>query len=1469
MNKKLISFFIAISLVTSQLVALAQEDVALISTEQTNVSEVVDAAVQQEEQQTTQETSKEVLASESFDTNLDDWDTVSGSGYSLKDGALMFKNKKTSETTSILLSKKIDVSNCDIQFDLKFESGIYFGPVLRAKDARSFYSLRFYKNSGKVKLLKKVKGGAFTEIKSADARIKSDDFSKVGIRLIEDTIMVSVDGNVVMEAKDSSLTMGAIGFDGYNAQAVVDNIETFKYSSINYTPSADKEDVVVSDDLKEIYVAATGNGGGDGSKEKPYVGIKKAVQAAKQAKRGNCPVNIIFKEGTYEFTESILLTNEDSGADGAPIRYMAEEGAEVVFTGAKQLNASKFKPVTGKMKNRLHSAAKDNVVMMKFSASEIPDNLKNFAQRNWTNEQRGIILLEPHIYVNDEVHTLAKWPNSDYETVLEAVSGDKVSGGGGDPNKGGSIIFSNTEPTNWLSAEQPFIQGHLGVFYHSEAVPVKNIDLSENKINLKYYTTYGIEKDHRWQIVNLIEELDIPGEYYIDAEESVLYMYPTEPLTEDTTVEIAALQTPMFILDGAKNISFEGIELEKVSCRVNTGGWYLSEDSIGHGILMKNGCENITVKGCEIHEIGGNGIYVKKGSDITIEDCFIYDTGHSGIVMDLVGDRHTLTPSNCVIRNNVLSNASVQSENNRVACIELCEGAVDVQIHNNLFYKTKNSAIRYMGNGNQMYRNEFSSVCTQAADAGTIYSGRAVLEWGNKIYENYFHDIGMKVNKGAHDSWAMFWDDELSGQEFSRNIVVANNFKKAGGLHMSGWDHVVKSNTFVNSDRAYVYSQRTTSKFDWLDRFRTRFTTGWDNGTYKVTSEAYAEKYPLMTKQLERTLEWDFPHLNSVVSNNLDVNCLEIIVLQDAYDYGTIENNVTIKEDLSKEIFVDPDNHDFRVKDEAIEKYNIPEGIIGEEFNLDDIGLQNDFQFKEEHKSFRLVAPQNGKTDIQTKDVCLTWTDAPAAESYRYQIATDPEFKEIIQEGEDIFNSVYPEGLANGMTYYWRVFAVNRSRELGFEQEAQSGVFSFTTAAQDTLYTKLLEDKIEQAEQLVNSIKEGTKAGEYSQGTKDAIRVQIKEAEDFIETGKGTQKDVEQVVYDLNMTIQGVDQYRNVGYETLGIGKREIVAGYGAPVMENKGESVVLDIEQGKSAQYMLDEVLSNYNAITFRAKPTQPMDESNSSSWLAFGLRGETASLPCYSQDMYYVLVKGSIFELQKKGVVYQTAPNNGKFKADQWNDIVFAAITTSKGIHMYFELNGEVIFDYLDTTTPNYNPGMFGIFTSKIGIEIADATSVPTTLFQRSEEIQAQLEGGATALGVDTNYYSETGTWKKHPSLAGYKGKDVRISDSASATAKWEMVGQKTHNGKVYKVSYYHVPSSDGDKNVKVKLETYMGRYETTIDMSSGAAGWVELGTFKFIGVDAMPRCNITFTPSGEGVANINAVKFELTEDGEDMLK
>ena len=94
-----------------------------------------------------------------------------------------------------------------------------------------------------------------------------------------------------------------------------------------------------------IYVSQTGSDSNSGDKNSPLRTPEAAKLRAKGASR-NGAVDIIFSEGVYYLDKTLELDGDDSGAMGRPITYKAEEGAEVVFSGAKRLKKEDFSVVT-------------------------------------------------------------------------------------------------------------------------------------------------------------------------------------------------------------------------------------------------------------------------------------------------------------------------------------------------------------------------------------------------------------------------------------------------------------------------------------------------------------------------------------------------------------------------------------------------------------------------------------------------------------------------------------------------------------------------------------------------------------------------------------------------------------------------------------------------------------------------------------------------------------------------------------------------------------------------------------------------------------------------------------------------------------------------------------------------------------------------------------------------------------------
>ena len=143
--------------------------------------------------------------------------------------------------------------------------------------------------------------------------------------------------------------------------------------------------------------------------------------------------------------------------------------------------------------------------------------------------------------------------------------------------------------------------------------------------------------------------------------------------------------------------------------------------------------------------------------------------------------------------------------------------------------------------------------------------------------------------------------------------------------------------------------------------------------------------------------------------------------------------------DLS-EIFVNPASQDYRVK--ADSGY-ASLGVLNEDFNIDSIGIQNEFELTEETASFEKLYPaKNACLDYQD-EYNFTWSPALGANNYKLTIATDKKFENVVFEKETIQTGAVVTGLLDNTTYYWKVEAENISRDLKNTWTSIDGVTSF------------------------------------------------------------------------------------------------------------------------------------------------------------------------------------------------------------------------------------------------------------------------------------------------------------------------------------------------------------------------------------------------------------------------------------------
>ena len=120
-----------------------------------------------------------------------------------------------------------------------------------------------------------------------------------------------------------------------------------------------------------------------------------------------------------------------------------------------------------------------------------------------------------------------------------------------------------------------------------------------------------------------------------------------------------------------------------------------------------------------------------------------------------------------------------------------------------------------------------------------------------------------------------------------------------------------------------------------------------------------------------------------------------------------------------------------------------------------------------------------------------------------------------------------------------------------------------------------------------------------------------------------------------------------------------------------------------------------------FKLKITWPKGCNN---YVAIKHREQEIKQHNYSGNGYMVVVKPEQIEVQRRGsqaTIIKTV-NNAHLKSGQWADVAFGIVNTIAGVRYYFELNGTVIYDEVDTVLPEINPGYFSIYSAEGGITI-----------------------------------------------------------------------------------------------------------------------------------------------------------------------
>ena len=348
-----------------------------------------------------------------------------------------------------------------------------------------------------------------------------------------------------------------------------------------------------------LFVAPSGNDTNPGTLEKPFATLQRAQQAARKA-AGHDAVTVNVRTGTYYLPDTLVLTAEDSGSQTAPVVYQAYQNEQPIISGGILMHNLKWEPY------------KDGIMQAKVPAGFTTDQL----------------------FVNGERQPMARYPNFDPKVLhFNGTAADAIS-----PQRA----------ARWKDPAGGFIHAlHAaewgGMHY---LITGKGAD---NKLTYEggwqNNRPAGMHNEFRF-VENIFEELDAPGEWFLDKKTSILYFYPPTGVDPATaTIEGVRLKHLIELRGTGKAplrfVSFKGLTFRHaVRTFMENKEPLVRSDWTTYrgGALFLTGTEDCTIQDCFIDQVGGNAVFVNNyNRRVTLRGCHIAKAGANGVAF--VGDR--------------------------------------------------------------------------------------------------------------------------------------------------------------------------------------------------------------------------------------------------------------------------------------------------------------------------------------------------------------------------------------------------------------------------------------------------------------------------------------------------------------------------------------------------------------------------------------------------------------------------------------------------------------------------------------------------------------------------------------------------------------------------------------------------------------------------------------------------------------
>lgn len=595
----------------------------------------------------------------------------------------------------------------------------------------------------------------------------------------------------------------------------------------------------------EFHISPGGRDDNPGSAVAPFATLERARDMARAARQSSPQesTTLWLHAGEYHRSKALELDAQDSGSANAPLFIAAAPGERVVLSGATHLPVSAFGPLTDAATQAriVDAAARSKVLVADLKALGVRD-FGELSRHGFSPFQRLAKTPPVHLYVEGMRQTLARWPNPDEDFSAQlsplnkprrgviALSRIIEAGPARDDadftTRGGSFEIASDRLKYWKQAHDIWLDGIFGESWEWSYNRVASLDPGQRRITLAYGEVKGVMKSwvgDYFFAENLLEEIDRPGEWYLDRISGLLYLYPPAQWHNSARVELATLAEPIFRLNGARHVRFDGLTLEMGR------DWALTVE----------GGEDVVIRRSQIRHFSQGGVRLK-GLRHGVSHSELAQIGGSVLTLDC-GDKRALASGGCFADDNHIHDWGWY---HKVYTGAANLDGVGQRVAHNHIHHAPHGAVYLSGNDHRVEYNDFHHLLRDFVDMGIVYgaAGNRPLERGHLIRRNYFHDFGQAYVL----QHAVYPDNLVQGWTIEENLFVGignANLPYPGNhaIRMNSPDYVtVRHNLFIDCAAPVVFSKHAATMV------RPRFEAEWrrDMAPEKIAALPHLMRYP-------------------------------------------------------------------------------------------------------------------------------------------------------------------------------------------------------------------------------------------------------------------------------------------------------------------------------------------------------------------------------------------------------------------------------------------------------------------------------------------------------------------------------------------------------------------------------------------------------------------------------------------------